>query len=308
MLLSTTFFEKKVSFLTIVWLIGAIVVACALTQLDIRALVRPPATRDLAERYFYKGLAKAEVGDLEQAIHNFTKVIELDPAAANAYYNRGLACAQIGDLQQAIWDYTRAIQLDPNSADAYANRGRAYAQLGNLEQAIRDFSQAIVLAPDFARTYYNRGYAYAFCGEFELAVIDLEHYLELAPDAFDRQEVGGFIEKLQMALTNLDTLVPGDTLASVRLQSYVLAFIDQFENEIAPVCQNRQVIHTEAVALLEKFQFEDGSFVQGSWQERWTLNRCGTTVFYQVTYMADGEGGVYFIITIERPYLQTERI
>lgn len=300
--------KKKTSFLTIVWLIGAIMVACALAQLDIRTLVMSPATRHMAERYFYKGLAKAEVGDLEQAIYNFTKAIELDAAAIGAYYNRGLACAQIGNIQQAIWDYTKVIQLDPNIADAYANRGRAYVQLDNLGQAIRDFSQAIVLAPELAGVYYNRGYAYAFCGEFELAVIDLEHYLELAPDALDRQEVRDFVEKLQMALPNLDNLVPGDTLASVRLQSYVLAFIDQFENGVAPACQSRQVIYTEVIAPLEKFQFEDGLLMQGSWRERWTLNRCGTTVFYQVTYIADGEGGIYFIVTIERPYLQPEKI
>jgi tetratricopeptide (TPR) repeat protein len=299
---------KKRTNLILIWLVGVIFVACALAQFNVEALVTPTATEDLANQYFYEGLARAKAGDLEQAIQDFTKVIELEPAAADAYYNRGLACAEMGDIRQAILDYTKAIQLDLNAADAFSNRGRAYAQLGDLEQAIRDFSQAIVLDPGQAGNYHNRGHAYAFYGELELAIIDLERYLDLAPNAFDGEAVGNFIEQLKQVLAGTDTLVPGDTLASARLQSDVLDLIDQFEKMVAPACPNHQVIQTEVVSLLEEFRFEDELFVQGRWQERWTLDRCSTTVFYQVTYIADGEGGVYFIVSPEESHPETTEV
>ena len=45
---------------------------------------------------------------------------------AEAYYNRGVAYARIGQIDQAIKDYSRAIELNPEYAEAYETRGCAY--------------------------------------------------------------------------------------------------------------------------------------------------------------------------------------
>ena len=47
------------------------------------------------------------------------------PTSAAGYLSRGNARWQKGDLEGAIADYTKAIELDPNSADGYYNRGVA---------------------------------------------------------------------------------------------------------------------------------------------------------------------------------------
>jgi len=57
-----------------------------------------------------------EKNDLDLAITDFDRAIELDPADALAYINRGFAYAEIGDLDRAIADYTEVLRIsnDPN--------------------------------------------------------------------------------------------------------------------------------------------------------------------------------------------------
>ena len=73
--------------------------------------------------WFNSGLKKAKSGDLQGAIADWSKAIEIYPQYAYAYYNRGLARRESGDLKRAIADYTRAIEINPNYAWAIYNRG-----------------------------------------------------------------------------------------------------------------------------------------------------------------------------------------
>jgi tetratricopeptide (TPR) repeat protein len=55
----------------------------------------------------------------EQALADFSRVIELEPNAADAYYNRGVAYYEQGDHEQAARACARAIELDPELGVAY---------------------------------------------------------------------------------------------------------------------------------------------------------------------------------------------
>ena len=87
---------------------------------------------------------------------------ELKPECAAAYYNR--ACTyrkDVDDIQQAIMNFTKAIELRSGYAEAYNNRGDLYECVGDYQQAIVDFTKAIELKPDYAMAYVNRGITYA---------------------------------------------------------------------------------------------------------------------------------------------------
>ena len=60
--------------------------------------------------------------------------------SAQEYVNQGLASYEDGDVEQAIENYTKAIELYPNFVGAYFNRGIAYQASKNNEQAIEDFA------------------------------------------------------------------------------------------------------------------------------------------------------------------------
>ena len=66
-----------------------------------------------------------------------------------------------GDVERAIGDYTKAIELDPDRANASYNRVTNYGQKGETGCAIKDFNKATELKPDFVEAYYKRSVAYA---------------------------------------------------------------------------------------------------------------------------------------------------
>ena len=59
-----------------------------------------------------------------------------------AYYNRGVAYARKGQLDKAISDYTRAMEINPKCALAYYNRGTAYYFKGEHDKAWKDVNMA----------------------------------------------------------------------------------------------------------------------------------------------------------------------
>jgi len=71
--------------------------------------------------------------------------IILQTDSAMAYFNRGLIYANKEDLDRAISDWDKAIQLDPDFSAVYYNRGIAYANRGETQNAIADFKKVLEL-------------------------------------------------------------------------------------------------------------------------------------------------------------------
>ena len=131
--------------------------------------------------YTNRGLAKKNKGDLDGAIADCNRAIELDPKDAGGYSNRGIAKQAQGDLKGAIADYTRAIELDPKDAGGYSNRGNAKGAKGDVEGAIADCNRAIELDPKNVAAYTNRGIAKKNKGNLNEAISDYTHAVELDP-------------------------------------------------------------------------------------------------------------------------------
>lgn len=109
----------------------------------------------------------------------------------DAYRNRGFAKAMLNDLQGAITDFDRAIELAPRNADAYNGRGNVNAMAGNLTASIRDFNRAIRYDRDFADAYYNRAIGRHDLGDRRGAKLDFSQAAKL----FQRQQdLGGYYQ------------------------------------------------------------------------------------------------------------------
>lgn len=124
-----------------------------------------------------KALAK---GDSDEAINNYSKIIELNPSHAillsSVYLNRGLCYRRKGLYDEAIEDYTKTIELDLSGecgtgkkGGTYLNRGIAYSWKELYEKAIEDFSKAIELNPDWMEAYYHLARQYKFIGNSQKA-------------------------------------------------------------------------------------------------------------------------------------------
>ena len=78
-------------------------------------------------------------GEYDKAIVHYTEAINLNSELANAYNNRGVAYVNKGEIDAAIQDYNKAIDLNP--AEAYNNRGVAYAKKGEFDLAIQGYTK-----------------------------------------------------------------------------------------------------------------------------------------------------------------------
>jgi tetratricopeptide (TPR) repeat protein len=97
-----------------------------------------------------------EVGDCyrqadpEIRIKGCSEIIRRDPTDAAAYQNRAGAYELIGEIDRAIADYTKTIELAPENAAAYDKRGRAYARKGDYTRAVADATKSSELAGKIA--------------------------------------------------------------------------------------------------------------------------------------------------------------
>jgi tetratricopeptide (TPR) repeat protein len=170
------------------------------------------AYRQRAEGYYQRG-------DMDKALADFTKAIELAPDA-RTHYNRGVIYGAKGFPAEACLDYNEAIRRDPKLADARFNRGVARGQLGRTAEAIDDLTEAIRLAPADAKAYLFRGTLLLSSDQLDRAHADFTRAIELDPKSTEAYTNRGYVACLKQqydaALRDLDEairLAPDNALA-----------------------------------------------------------------------------------------------
>lgn len=135
----------------------------------------------LAIAYFDRGAVRQHKDDLEGAIADYSEAIELSPNLADAYLYRGILLSDKGSLDSAFVDFNKVIELNPRSAPAYNHRGVARTRKGDLDGAIADYNKALALDPGDADAYYNRGNVRNGRGEWGGAIADLTQVIKIDP-------------------------------------------------------------------------------------------------------------------------------
>ena len=142
--------------------------------------------------YGYRGMTNRRLGNYQQAVEDFTKVLELSPQD-RGYLERGSTYHLMREYQLALDDLNRAIDANPRYRDAYVNRGSTYIQLGDNGRAIEDFNKAIELDPKNGVAYYNRALAYQRTGNTQQYEQDMKVAADLgmalAKDKINRDKV-----------------------------------------------------------------------------------------------------------------------
>ena len=145
----------------------------------------------------------ASRNELQAAIADLTKAIDLRPASAHLYQWLGQAyraqweldqkaprasCRApvvYADLDRAIDKLTEAIRRDPMLAGAYCDRGIAYRLHNALETSAADLTRALDLDPLDAHAYYERAFTYLKMARAADAVADAGQALRIRPDYDD---------------------------------------------------------------------------------------------------------------------------
>lgn len=88
---------------------------------------------------FHQGLMFRRTGNFNEAIRQFTRVMEKLYEDATVYIERGLVYQDMGNHHYAIADFRKAIDIDEKYANAYFYNGISKLKSGQTYEAIEDF-------------------------------------------------------------------------------------------------------------------------------------------------------------------------
>ena len=127
------------------------------------------------------GAVLLEKGDVAEAISQLRTVLKADPNYAKAYYTLANALAKEGDRSEAIAYYGRALRLAPDLADAHTNLANLMLETGNTAGALEHYREALQLQPSNPQAHYNLAVGLVRNGQPEAAIPELQKTLELDP-------------------------------------------------------------------------------------------------------------------------------
>ena len=128
------------------------------------------------------GAVYVGLGDLEQAVANYTRALRIKPDFAEAHNNLGDVLKSLGKPEEAVASYHRALQIKADFAEAHNNLGDVLKSLGKAEEAVASYNRALQTKPDFFIAHNNLGAALNDLGKTEEAVSSLTKALQIQPN------------------------------------------------------------------------------------------------------------------------------
>ncbi len=129
--------------------------------------------------YHYRGITESRFGNYDQALENLQKAIELRPGSEGLYFSRGVTYFLSQQFEKAVDDFDRYIRKQPKDPSAYLNRGASHLFLGDTLKAFNDYNKAIRLDRFDSEGYVRRGRLYADQKEYDKAIADMDKAIEL---------------------------------------------------------------------------------------------------------------------------------
>ena len=151
--------------------------------------------------FFYRGIAKYNLGDIRGAKRDFDTAVRLNPVFTSGYHYRAITSNRSGHYDEALKDLQKAIDLRPGYTGLYFSRGVTYFLSQQFSEAVKDFDRYIKKEPKDPSAYLNRGASYLFLGDTLKALTDYNKAIKL-----DRFEPEGYIRRgrLYAARKNFD--------------------------------------------------------------------------------------------------------
>ncbi len=140
-------------------------------------VARPTMAQYNREYFYWMGRSLMMEKEYQEAIRTLNVLLRADEKAYEGYFWRGIAKYQLGDLIGADADFTIALEQNPVYTIAYTYRAITRSRLGNYDDALKDFQEAIDLRPDLPNPYYSRGVTRLLNQQFEEAIADFDQFI-----------------------------------------------------------------------------------------------------------------------------------
>ena len=203
----------------------------ALLVAGVAVAEKPASPLETAEWHVRQGKRLAAAGQIDLAISEFGRALELNGRLALAYALRAVAFLDKQDLSSAGKDARKARRLDGGDAEVLVCYARWASESGRFESALRAFGKAKTLEPGLASAWYFTGLTLLELGRLEPASSEFEQALQLggplvpeaaaarkhvaallrgAPEGLHRLGPGEPITRAELAVLLVDVFSVGD--------------------------------------------------------------------------------------------------
>jgi putative GTP pyrophosphokinase len=114
-----------------------------------RILDLKPDNSILSLIYKHRGMANFAQSSYDDAIEDFTRALEYDPASYKAAYYRGVVKSVLRRYSGAVEDFSLSLSINPYQNFTLYRRAQAYYHLGDYPAALGDCEASLALSPDF---------------------------------------------------------------------------------------------------------------------------------------------------------------
>jgi Tfp pilus assembly protein PilF len=147
-------------------------------QFYIDAVMRRP---DNAPAHVMLATAHLRAGELEDAVREIRRAIELAPELAGSHAMLGQILLRLKQLDQAEAAFRREMELNPGSFDANLHLGALLKDRGAYDEARPFLTRAVELRPRAAEALFQLGELQLFMGELQPAQATLEELVRHEP-------------------------------------------------------------------------------------------------------------------------------
>lgn len=193
--------------------------------------------------FFYRGIAKYNLGDIRGAQKDFNTSVRLNPVFTSGYHYRAITSSHFGEYEQAFADFDKAIMLRPGDEGIYFSRGVAYFLAQQFDKAVEDFDKYIRKQPRDPSAYLNRGASYLFLEDTTKAMADYNQAISL-----DRFEPEGYVRRGRLyasqkdyknAISDMNRAIELDTTNTFAYFNRALMYYEQKNYNAAMADLNR---------------------------------------------------------------------
>jgi type IV pilus assembly protein PilF len=138
-----------------------------------------------AEIRYNLGVQAQQAGNIQEALGEFQRAVEIDPSNAEAQNALGILLhLSFRRHAEAIEHYEKALEIRPTFSEARANLANVYLDQGQYDQAIKLYEQVLndMLYPTPFIAQGNMGWAYYKKGDTEKALENIKASVTLNPN------------------------------------------------------------------------------------------------------------------------------
>lgn len=141
----------------------------------------PQAIRRLMYIYSFLSNRERDLDKCRIGIEYASRLIEVT-GSAEGYVERGNLLIDLYELEEAVSDCKKAIEIDPEVFYAYNNMGCALLKLRRIDEAIKPLEQIIKMSPEYDHLpYINLAECYALQKRYKEAIALYEKVMEIWP-------------------------------------------------------------------------------------------------------------------------------